>query len=543
MKSRIGFLGLFLFLTFCLFALIGGCSDDDGSTPPQSGVQSLRAFGVGATEVHLVWERALDLNQEVRDFEILRDSKIIGQRDFEMMAFLDEGLTPLKSYKYTVKGYAENGKYLGQATIFVTTVDPNVGMFHPSSYCTQTCFKKFPYLLYINDPTSMTVAWQASEDITNHGFTWSPTDGSMNLHTESGSHGAADDGSMRYYATLSGLQPETKYQVTVTLDCGSGSGSYSAAFYTAPDASSTKTVSFYAYGDTRVFSDFSAHDRLMSQLWSDVSKNPDVRQSLLLHAGDFVAYGDYDGGGNSVYPNYWNWSFFNDSSNPNTKTMLTHLPVLGTLGNHEYTYNDVDFKCKQGGYIYYKYWPYNMYSNAPLYPAKDGNIGLFYYAFDYGPVHFISIDAYPSADCSGGNPPSQNYSSDTAQYKWLVNDLKSTTKLWKIAFLHIPVYHPDLTDSAAIDNLVPLFKQYDVQVVIQGHVHNYARCVNDGIQYMTLGGGGASLDDIKNPNANGCVASAKKYHFVRFDVSGSTMTVSVIDDEGNAVEAPFNITQ
>ena len=65
--------------------------------------------------------------------------------------------------------------------------------------------------------------------------------------------------------------------------------------------------------------------------------------------------------------------------------------------------------------------------------------------------------------------------------------------------------------------------------------------------FLTLGGGGARLD----PEAP-CVRETNKkwppftvfskFHFARFDISGNTMTVSVIDQDGKELEK-FDLTQ
>lgn len=79
-----------------------------------------------------------------------------------------------------------------------------------------------------------------------------------------------------------------------------------------------------------------------------------------------------------------------------------------------------------------------------------------------------------------------------------------------------------------------LFKQKGVSVVIQGHNHYYARRLTEGITYLTLGGGGAPMYD---PIAVGLHEKAVKVlHFARFDISGKTLTLQVIDDSGNTVD-------
>jgi hypothetical protein len=491
----------------------------------QGAIEGLSTFGVNSTGVHLVWEKSD--GSEAHSFLILRNGTEIGERDIEMLGFTDFGLAPSATYLYTVQSYTRDGLYIGESSIEVTTPAEDPDPPAPGNHCDQDCYRKAPYLIYTNDPTSMTIAWQASDDLTGYSVNWGPLDGQVSVSAE-------DD--RRYFATITGLKPRMTYWYNITLNCKSKTGYYGGEFVTAPDATTQEeTVTFYGYGDTRAFSYWHAQERVMEQLWNDVVKSKFLRQSILLHAGDYVAYGDYDGHGNIWY-NYWDDFFFNAKDNVNTKIVLNNIPILGTLGNHEYTYNDVHFHCDNGGSIFYKYWPLPMYPEAPLYPATENNTEHFYYSFDYGSVHFVSIDSYPSDSCTYGDPPSENYAPYTDQYQWLETDLNESSKPWNVAFLHIPIYHPDHIDTNGIYYLVPLFEKYDIPLVIQGHVHNYARCVIDNRTYLTLGGGGASLDDIKNPLDNGCKVSAKAYHFARFDVTGNWMNVTVIDDQGRTID-------
>jgi len=60
--------------------------------------------------------------------------------------------------------------------------------------------------------------------------------------------------------------------------------------------------------------------------------------------------------------------------------------------------------------------------------------------------------------------------------------------------MHHPAYTwcQGHTESANVQNyLVPLFEQYGVDMVFYGHCHVYERYVNNGVQYILSGGGGA----------------------------------------------------
>ena len=91
------------------------------------------------------------------------------------------------------------------------------------------------------------------------------------------------------------------------------------------------------------------------------------------------------------------------------------------------------------------------------------------------------------------------------------------------------------------DNLCPLFVAQGVQIVIQGHNHYYARCTVDGIEYITLGGGGGPLHEPNLSYIN-VVNAVEAYCFGKFDVSGTTTDVSIIDNTGSVIDS-FTINQ
>lgn len=93
-----------------------------------------------------------------------------------------------------------------------------------------------------------------------------------------------------------------------------------------------------------------------------------------------------------------------------------------------------------------------------------------YYSFNLNNVHFVAIDPYIA------------YGPNSAQYKFVVNDLKNAYNNPKIDWIfvieHIPLYsspskHP--ANSTIRDVFHPLFDKYNVDLVFSGDNHNYQR--------------------------------------------------------------------
>src|SRR5262249_48333037 len=113
------------------------------------------------------------------------------------------------------------------------------------------------------------------------------------------------------------------------------------------------------------------------------------------------------------------------------------------------------------------------------------------YSFDYGDAHFVALDS---------NRPEAEYA---AQGEWLKQDLMAHQNAkWRIVFFHHTVHtcvdKPGRREESAerAKRLEPIFQAAHVQLVINGHDHDYQRHVAHGITYLVTGGGGAPLYDV-----------------------------------------------
>jgi hypothetical protein len=142
--------------------------------------------------------------------------------------------------------------------------------------------------------------------------------------------------------------------------------------------------------------------------------------------------------------------------------------------------------------------------------TETGGVGNFWYSFDYGLAHFISLDgetdfAYSpewpfQSDVKGNEThptPSQTYITDSgpfgavdngsfhdnkayAQYQWLDADLAKVDRKktpWVIVMSHRPMYSSAVSGyqkdiRAAFQGLL---LQYEVDVYLSGHIHWYER--------------------------------------------------------------------
>lgn len=188
----------------------------------------------------------------------------------------------------------------------------------------------------------------------------------------------------------------------------------------------------------------------------------------------------------------------------------SYKPYMVAPGNHEADCHDPaclgDETRKK---VLSNFTAYNTRFRMPSQESKSQGLNM-HYSFDYGLVHFISIDTetgFPGAEeenkyvlpCGGfGN-----------QLEWLKADLEAanasrTIRPWIFVQGHRPMYQGDFIDRAFQAAIEKLFYDYRVDIYFSGHIHSYERTwpVYQGIvteqtyqnpratTYIMLGGSG-----------------------------------------------------
>ncbi len=130
-------------------------------------------------------------------------------------------------------------------------------------------------------------------------------------------------------------------------------------------------------------------------------------------------------------------------------------PMIFLPGNHEYP--DRRF-IQKGEYKLFHLWrpSFTLPENGPD-PLKET-----VYFIDYQGVRFVMLN---------GNEKLEE------QAKWLDQDLSANPQPWTIAAIHQPIYSTGRKrDNKFFQELfVPLFDKYSVDLVLEGHDHNYGR--------------------------------------------------------------------
>ncbi|UCE39290.1 MAG: metallophosphoesterase [Thermoplasmata archaeon] len=220
---------------------------------------------------------------------------------------------------------------------------------------------------------------------------------------------------------LTSLSPDTKYFYKVSGDSGEWSSVYN--FTTAPDSSINWT--FLVAGDSR--SNYGDWDSVVQAM----AVNTEAR--LLFFGGDIIS--DFD-----TQSQWYEWMI-------PAEPLVSHVPFISCKGNHE--------DDSTGD-------PWDNYLNTFAFPGNED-----YFSFDYGNAHFIVLNSEDTTNSS--------------QLSWLESDLQAASSdpsdPWIFVTFHKPPYSSGGhgSDQDTRDNFVPLFRDYDVDIVFSGHNHFYQR--------------------------------------------------------------------
>ncbi len=234
-------------------------------------------------------------------------------------------------------------------------------------------------------------------------------------------------------ATFSDLLPDTVYAYRV----GDGKRWSEWIQFRTASRSTTKPFSFLYVGDTQNF---------ILELWSRLiregyKKAPNA--SFIIHAGDLV---------NNAHREQ-EWQEWFDAGG----WIHSSLPSFPVPGNHEYRpLNEEDEK--NGVRSLSAQW------NSQFTLPKNGPEGLeeTAYYMDYQDARIIGLNTNVEHE---------------KQAVWVEKLLSKTTQKWKVVTFHHPLFSASSNrDNTELRELwKPIFDKHNVDLVLQGHDHSYAR--------------------------------------------------------------------
>ena len=332
--------------------------------------------------------------------------------------------------------------------------------------------------------TSQSISWLAgSEADTTGQVEIRPASGGATRTLRAYAAGAVNGNAKQHFSvTVPGLKPATEYSYRVGVP---GAWTGWKTFGTADPAETD--FSFIYYGDAQIGLD-STWPKVVAQAQATA---PDAIGSV--HAGDLI-----DSASNETQWVNWFKGMEDAAATSN---------VMAAPGNHEYS-GDKKLAAWKANFEY----PLNnpttetvgelaqlAVGDTPVarqYAAYFAHWSEFaaetVYFTDYQGMRFITInatrdtafltpDALPA--CTGTDCPQAKVAELWTQFQaaWLDTVLTESPSKWNVVTFHQPVYSTSSgRDEPVLRKYwVPVFQEHDIDLVMMGHDHTYARGYND----------------------------------------------------------------
>ncbi|CAB4701113.1 unannotated protein [freshwater metagenome] len=262
------------------------------------------------------------------------------------------------------------------------------------------------------------------------------------------SRSSKDVGTVYHHVDLTRLRPDTTYRYRLSH---AGATAYEGSFRTAP--SEPKAFRFAAFGDMGVNEAAAAHVALIAQ----------QKPAFAFVVGD-LCYADSSGGtglGSADTQDFQVWDQWLQQIQPSA----AKVPWMTTVGNHEMEAGNGELGY--AGYLDRFSLPTNGVKDAPV-----------TYSFVHGNVGFIALDGN---DASTEINRNNGYVGATLD-AWLVGRLTEMRERSDIDFIvagfHNCMYCTNLvhgSDGGTRSRWEPIFDQFEVDLVVNGHNHCYER--------------------------------------------------------------------
>jgi 3',5'-cyclic AMP phosphodiesterase CpdA len=348
-----------------------------------------------------------------------------------------------------------------------------------------------PYLM-VGTSSSIVIRWRTDQPSTSQVRFGSAADAltqvvtDQNLVTE-------------HIVKLTGLSPKTRYFYNVGSTAKVLQGDAENYFETTPVPGKPGKYRFGIYGDcgTNSIIQGLTRDHMNAYL------NGSYMDAWLLLGDNAYAFG-MDSEYQSNFFNFYKDSFMKKS------------PLYPTPGNHDYN-NDNPDRQNDHDIAYYKVFSMPTKGEAGGVASETQS----YYSYDYGNVHFLSLDSYGREDRA-----TRLYDTLGRQVQWIKADLAANkNKEWIVAYWHHPPFSqgsrnsetdPEMT--AIRQNFIRILERNGVDLIICGHSHVYER--------SRMMGGFYDYQTAFNPSVHNYSSSSGKY-------DGSENSCPYIKNPGN----------
>ena len=312
-------------------------------------------------------------------------------------------------------------------------------------------------------PTGMTVSWSTLGPISGlptveYGLS------SSQLNLTAKGFSLHYDASITHFhhVPLHALHHATRYYWTVTSPANVSSPTLT--FVTAPAAGSSTPYTVAINGDLGIGNSEATLRRLRLL-------KPSIDWHW--HIGDLSYADDFQATDFSYEEITEGWM-------DNMTDIWNERPYQVLPGNHETSCSEHNLTICTDGQRNFTSFRYRFHMPH----AESGSVSNMHYSFDYGLVHYVSIDTevdYPGSPEGPGT--FLNAGSFGDQLRWLEKDLqRANANRHRVPWILVGGHHPyyssfccDGTWPASQPAFEPLFNRYGVDIVYWGHIHLYER--------------------------------------------------------------------
>jgi hypothetical protein len=362
----------------------------------------------------------------------------------------------------------------------------------------------YPYLQQLTN-TSVTIVWSTHSG-TNPVVSYT-TAASTPTVIQGSSRPLAALGTQLHRVTLIDLQPSSTYYYSIFVDNEELLSGETLSFRTAPDTRDASAFTFLAFGDYGITT--ASQARLRDQMRRDSF-------NFILTTGDNAyldaSYADFD---RAVFRIYGD--------------LFARAPVFPSLGNREYR------TARAAPYL-------DLFELSAMTWRPDDQER--YYSFDYGSAHIVVLDSNAPLDVDDS-------AANDDMLDWLRADLAQTEQPWKIAAFHHPAYSTGShgSDLRVQAKLIPIFEAYGVQLVLNGHDHNYQRSLplragqvastaEGGVVYVVTGAGESASSPCTMASWLAFARCSQPYGlYSRITIDGDSMTIQAVNNTGAVEDA------
>ncbi len=350
-------------------------------------------------------------------------------------------------------------------------------------------------MVQLAEPRAVTLVW----------FTSRPTTCRLVVNVDGADREAqeATTSGRRHQTRVSGLEPGRRYPYRILE--GRRVLVEDVAFQTNRPLG--EPFDFFVFGDSG----------RGSRVQYDLAARMTARQppaDFLVHTGDVV----YPDGDRDDY----NAKFFAPY-----RGLLSRIAIYPSVGNHDLSDGDDAAPYRA---------VFSLPKNGPADLLPDRN-----YWFDYGMARFAIIDS---------NLPEPVLRDKVAP--WLREVLADPAPRWKFVVCHHPAYtagkYHDSDDVALMRRvLAPVYEKSGVDIVFNGHDHNYQRThpirdgvvvePGEGVIHVITGAGGAGLYDPAGPRPDFLAVMNHEHHsFTHVHIDGDTLALRQIARDGRVLD-------